>query len=395
MDNPANEFFNKEQILLEYMLNRKMIPREVQTDVYQEHRERILSLFGDRMQEYDLGVRWGVFGDSHVKEYVQDGVEADKRITGQKKDPERRDPKRHFTVYAFPYPFICSPTFAVELGRQVLEQAGQILGVPNLPTLARTNYDIAPFYFSGYYYGNLDPSLQKLAVTENGICYTYFLCNLSIIHSCLWGYTREYFWVRYHSLLHPSEEIQPENDVAENEICFEICSEAPKAFPAWEDLPETVHRLREVRPSRHETQKDYEWLEDPNGWIPSLLERVKQVLQSNQEAAARAAERRARKKKEKEKHIPVDMAEVVYYPDVTFSLEFSHVVTAEEEEQVNQLMADYERSLELGLDFYAVNSTDEFCEITVDFGPNDPKVVEDLILRLEKSGLDIESILIS
>jgi len=86
---------------------------------------------------------------------------------------------------------------------------------------------------------------------------------------------------------------------------------------------------------------------------------------------------------------------VVYYPDVTFSLEFSHVVTAEEEEQVNQLMADYERSLELGLDFYAVNSTDEFCEITVDFGPNDPKVVEDLILRLEKSGLDIESILIS
>lgn len=393
--NDKNEQVNKEQFLLEYVLNRRLITPDIHHMVYEEYKEKVKSLYGDRIHEYDKRVRWSLFGFKAEDSSPQ----ALAIVSGQKKDTERLDPKRHFMVDAFPYPFICSPTFAVALGKQLLAQMEKVLGVPKFSTLSRTEFCIEPFRFSCKWFGNPDPSLQKITVMENGVCYTYFQCRIIVLHPAVGdqGDKSELLWVRYHSLVHPSEEIPPECDVVDDDILFELCLETPKAFPSWEDLPPTVHQFYEIiAPHSPVLRRQIERMYDATGWIAPFKANLDKVIEYNRRAAEKAAERRARKKKEKDRQIFVEMAEQVYYPDVVFALNFESKLTKKNIQAVEKIMTMYDKSLDSGLEFWLVQMIDEnCCEISVDFGPNDPKVIDELIDLLRKSDLDIESIMIS
>lgn len=157
-----------------------------------------------------------------------------------------------------------------------------------------------------------------------------------------------------------------------------------RTFPVYEELPEHVRdNLRRIFYNYREQ------MYDPECWKRELQQIMEYILKENKKADARDARRQAKLTQPKKK-IPVEMPdELAYFPDLTYTLQFSNDVTDDMVEEIEAIMEDFaENREEYGLEILDISRTgDRVCEITVDFGQSPPSTVKSIVTVFEKSGL--------
>ena len=243
--------------------------------------------------------------------------------------------------------------------------------------------------------------------------YAYNPIIVQALHYAAYSYSYEIMWIRWKSNIPGQSYIDPEDelDIKEGDFTLEICTEVPEAVLEQHiHLEQYVERPFEGRPIPKQADipvkkyitnllRSYSTIytsvppDDCHAWIDFMKDEN------------RRPKKRIKPEPKPSKTIPYEILPSCTYPDVIFSLYFPFEADAALEEKAEAVFGDFREEWDEKHDdgIHDVSNAKELVEnndkkvvhLAVDFGNCNPRVIKSLVKWLEKSGLDIEKIIIS
>jgi hypothetical protein len=243
--------------------------------------------------------------------------------------------------------------------------------------------------------------------------YAYNPIMIQAIHCVAYLYSYEIMWIRWKSNIPGQSYIDPEDelDIKEGDLTLEICTEVPEAV-----LEQRIHL-------EHYVERPYEEIPISRPAYISIREYIINRIQRRSKTYTsvppddchawidfmkdenRRPKKRIKPEPKPSKTIPYEILPSCTYPDVIFSLYFPFEADAALEEKAEAVFGDFREEWDEKHDdgIHDVSNAKELVEnndkkvvhLAVDFGNCNPRVIKSLVKWLEKSGLDIEKIIIS
>ncbi len=313
--------------------------------------------------------------------------------------------KKYKGCHYFPccFPMYCGYNFAESATIQIQSQVEEKIGIADIHKLTHV---VTDFHF---FYANLIFATDEVFTfyeNENGICYLYFqvrLYSMDQLRLCSKeGVIDTLLWVRCYDSCDTCRKIDPTDENNTENICFEICTELPKSFPKFEQLPELIRKK-----SNHYKEKGIagvvavpayitEKLYDPNKWFPvvqkyfakkkkneeKLVQKQRKMMLEENSLGA-CEELKSDGKIIYENKVKVIFNDDIYecFPDVAFLLEFGCDVTEDMSKRVTEVVNDTDNSFKKEkFEFVDVRITEaRVCQVGIDFGFVKPTAIKKLI----------------